>query len=138
MFNKNSKDSKDFYKKSDIEVNWTGSYPTLCSGSWEIKINGVLLKEKNPNKFSYNRFLSQNMGTEGTYSSWHFEDWLEVFEDYYEAGDYKNDWYQSSQGKQMLELLSDNGVNLSKNDLEILYQKISDEDWRSSSCGGCI
>lgn len=131
--------NKNFYKKSNIKVKWTGTYPNLCHGSWEIKINDVLLKEKNPDKYEYKRFLSQNMGTEGTYSRWYFdENYSVVFEDYYDSGDYKNDWYQSCKGKKMLKLLNDNGVNLSENDLKILYQKISDEDWRSSSCGGCI
>jgi hypothetical protein len=35
------------------------------------------------------------MGTEGNYSTWHFEDWEEVFEDY-DDGDYYEEWIKKN------------------------------------------
>jgi hypothetical protein len=53
--------------KDVFTVNWTGSYPNLCSGVWETTYNGesVLLPEDK---------ISSDMDTSGTYSSWYFED----------------------------------------------------------------
>ena len=142
--------AKEFYTKSEIEVDWTGSYPNLCSGSWIIKINGVQLVDKTddtkgetnwknePRAFSYGHFMTEYMETSGTYSSWHFEDWSEVFEDYYEGGEHGKCWFETGQGKKLAGLLKDNGFDLNDVELEELYEKISDQDWRSGSCGGCI
>jgi hypothetical protein len=140
----------DFYKKNDIEVNWTGSYPNLCSGHWIIKINSIELIDKanipdsyeskyqREKKYKYNSFMTENMETAKEYSRWHFdENNSEVFE-YYNDGLKYSDWIKSEYGNNILTLLGNNSIYLSEEDLENLYNKIKEKDWRSSSCGGCI
>lgn len=66
----------------DIEVEWTGKYPCLCSGERKLYIDGTDKSDLIPEDLRQNE-----MGTYGTYSSWHFEDWEEVFEDYQDGMD---------------------------------------------------
>jgi len=140
----------EFYKRREIEVEWTGSFPNLCSGHWIIKIDGAQLIDKNDDvkgetdwrgnvrAFTYGHFMTANMGTSGTYNSWHFdENYSEVFEDYYERSELAN-WWSSTQGQSLLGLLKDNDYILNESELQDLYTKLSDADWRSGSCGGCI
>ena len=82
--------------------------------------------------------MTNDMGTAGEYSSWYFDDnYSEVFEYHYSGLEY-NEWISSKSGKNILELLGNNNVQLSEADLRNLYEKISEADWRSGSCGGCI
>jgi len=132
----------DFYKKANIKVDWPGSYPNLCSGIWEIEINGVkLIDHKNlreDGSYEYGSFMREDMGTAGSYSSWYFDDdYSENWDDYYNGDDY-DAWIASEKGKNILELLGGNSVILSESDLKRLYNQINAKDWRTSSCGGCI
>jgi hypothetical protein len=52
------------YKINKITVSWSGEYPNLCSGTWEILIDQMELPI--PDMFS-----ASSMGTSGEYSSWH-------------------------------------------------------------------
>jgi len=132
---------KEFYTKQDIDVQWTGSYPNLCSGLWEIRINGILLidhKNTEDGSYNYESFLRRDMGTENQYSSWYFDgDYSECWDDYYQGDAYKQ-WIVSEKGRNILELLGQNNVILSEADLINLYNQINSKDWRHSSCGGCI
>jgi len=116
---------------NEIEVSWTGKYPNLCSGHWKISFNGKSMKVPSP-------FINSSMGTDGIYSSWHFEDWMEVFEDY-EDGIECEEWLGKNVGwiKSMFESI---GVldQVTKEDLIKLYNEIQEKDWRYLSCGGCI
>ena len=67
-----------------IKVNWSGYYPNLCFGVWEIKIDDKLLPIPEDK-------INTDMNTFGSYQSWHFEDWIEVFEDY-EDGLFFDEW----------------------------------------------
>ena len=70
------------------------------------------------------------MNTFGTYEEWHFEDWIEVFEDY-EDGLMCDEWI--AENKYWLDDITDD-YNIQT---EIFYA-ISEEDFRHNSCGGCI
>ena len=113
-----------------IEVNWTGKYPALCFGQWIISID-----DKNfpiPSEI-----VKENMGTYKEYSSWHFEDWQEVFE-YYPDGEEFESWVRKNitwikTGVDKLGI-----TDFTYEDLKNLYNKINENDWRSNSCGGCI
>lgn len=112
--------------KHDIKVKWTGGYPNLCSGHWEIIIDGKYLTN----------LMNSNFETFGTYSSWHFEEWNEVFEDY-EDGLCFEQWKQDPPNN-LLFSLKLAGFEVTENLLQELYLAINSQDWRHSSCGGCI
>ena len=115
-----------------IEVEWTGRYPNLCSGHWIISVNGKPLPVPRPNS-------EDNMRTLKDYQTWRFnEDWSEEWEDYEDGMGFNMwsvanvEWIHDSL-KQIDEL---DGFTL--DDLENLYYKINEKDWRHNSCGGCI
>ena len=108
-----------------VEAKWSGSYPCLCHGEWTLIVNG-----KNVNSLIPDELKNSSMGTYGTYQSWHFEDWNEVFEDY-EDGLMCDEWIVEN--KYWLDDITDD-YNIQT---EIFYA-ISEEDFRHGSCGGCI
>jgi hypothetical protein len=61
-----------------VEAKWSGKYPCLCFGNWTLKVDG-----KDVSKLIPSKLRKSPMNTYGTYQSWHFENWIEVFEDYY-------------------------------------------------------
>lgn len=61
----------------NIEIEWTGKWPCLCYGEWILTIDG-----EDKSSFIPEELRRSDMGAFGTYSSWHFENWNEVFEDY--------------------------------------------------------
>lgn len=105
-----------------FEVTWTGAYPNLCSGEWVILKNGVRVEIPA-------EFRNASMNTFGTYSTWHFENWEEVFEDY-EDGLIFEEWIKVNSWVYT--------IATTEPEQRELYQKIADEDWRHNSCGGCI
>lgn len=118
--------------ESKIYVNWSGRYPNLCSGQWTIKIDNMHLPIPE-------YFISSPMNTCGTYQSWHFEsNWSEVWDSYDDGSDWfhENDWLHYA-----FECLAE-GYNLiwtgDRNILREIYEEITEKDWRSGSCGGCI
>ena len=121
--------------KKNIEVEWTGEYPTLCFGTWEIKIDGKILKAL-PNS-PEEKLLQGNMDTENTYESWYFDNWHEVWEDYDDGNSFK-DWLKSNEGLGIIKLLDLNSIQLNKYEMKDLFTKIQQNDWRHQSCGGCI
>lgn len=108
-----------------IEAKWSGSYPCLCNGKWTLIVDGEDVSEKIPEELR-----NTDMGTFGTYSSWHFENWMEVFNDYVD-GSVCEDWIKEN--KYWLKTITSD---------ESIYPRIFDainkEDFRSGSCGGCI
>lgn len=107
----------------EIKVEWSGNYPCLCSGEWTLEIDGKDYSNCVP-------FKEENANTYGQYQSWHFEDWNEVFESYYD-GLHECDWIEVN--KEWLRLIA-----LSEDEYHTLYEKFSECDFRSGSCGGCI
>jgi hypothetical protein len=112
-----------------IETEWTGSYPNLCSGSWLITIDGENLPIPDDK-------INNDMNTYGIYSSWHFEDWSEVFEDYGDGLECSA-WIDENKTWIKQSLISI-GINPEEFDYAALYAAIQEKDWRSNSCGGCI
>lgn len=108
-----------------VNAFWSGSYPCLCSGTWTLEVNGVDVSSLIPEELRHNE-----MNTFGTYEEWHFEDWIEVFEDY-EDGLMCDEWI--AENKYWLDDITDD-YNIQT---EIFYA-ISEEDFRHNSCGGCI
>lgn len=106
----------------DIKVEWTGSYPCLCSGVWILKIDGKDYSDLIP-------FITNPANTYGTYEEWHFEDWLEVFEDY-EDGLKEYEWIEEN--KTWLDKLPED------TDYHEVFKAFQEQDWRHGSCGGCI
>ena len=108
-----------------VKAKWSGSYPCLCFGKWTLIVDGNDFSDKIPEELR-----KSSMNTFGTYQSWHFENWLEVFEDYTD-GLVCEDWI--NQNDYWLKEITDN------NDTKILiYNAINEQDFRSGSCGGCI
>lgn len=109
-----------------FEVEWTGSYPCLCYGEWKIKKNGVDLSNIIPEDIKHSP-----MDTYGIYQSWYFdENWMEDFEDY-EDGLCCDNW------------INRNDYWISKicnnyDEKVMLFNAISEKDFRANSCGGCI
>ncbi len=113
--------------KYDISVEWTGGYPALCHGYWIIAINGKTLQGLG----------TDHMNTLGNYSIWSFDDdWHEVWERYDDGEDWCNSGNLPNNLGMALRLAGFDPKD--KELLQELYIKVQEEDWRSSSCGGCI
>lgn len=112
-----------------FEAKWTGTYPTLCFGEWVIKYNGKQLELPEDVK-------SRCMNTEGEYESWHFEDWVEVFDSYYDGLE-EDDWIGVNKAW-VDSLFEEHNISKTKDNYYELFKSVQAEDWRSGSCGGCI
>lgn len=114
----------------DIQANWTGRYPNLCSGHWIITVDSIVLPLPED-------IESGHMETFGTYSAWHFdENWCEQF-DAYEDGLGEAEWIAQNRAWVDASLDSIN-MRFSEDDYRNLYRAIQAADWRHGSCGGCI
>ena len=111
--------------KNKFEVSWSGGAWALCSGSWSIYMNGKNVTKKIPKMLR-----TSPMGTYGTYNSWHFEGWGEVWESY-EDGLKEAEWICESEN--WLSKISDDPQDWSE-----LFKLIQECDFRVGSCGGCI
>lgn len=107
-----------------FEVEWTGSGFCLCCGEWIIKKNGVDVSNKIPVKMRENP-----MNTYGKYYRWYFNNWIEEWETY-EDGLVCDDWISANS---WIDEICDN-----YDECVLLFNAINAEDWRYSSCGGCI
>lgn len=108
-----------------VEAKWSGSYPCLCCGKWTLKVNGEDVSDKIPKDLR-----DSSMYTYGSYRRWHFENWLEVFENY-ESGLECDDWVEENK-KWLNEIATDLDIQRE------IYHAINEQDFRSGSCGGCI
>ena len=108
-----------------VEAKWSGSYPCLCYGEWTLKVNEKDVSGLIPEELRYD-----DMNTYGTYYSWHFENWIEVFEKY-EDGLNCDDWIKEN--KYWLDTITED-ISVQKE----IYDAISEQDFRHGSCGGCI
>lgn len=108
-----------------VKAKWSGSYPCLCYGEWTLEVNG-----KNVSDLIPDELRRSCMNTYGTYEEWHFENWVEVFEDY-EDGLMCDEWI--AENKYWLDIITDDI------DTQVeIFNAINEQDWRSGSCGGCI
>ena len=114
----------------NISAKWTGRYPCLCCGHWEIIVDGKYLPI--PEEIGENA-----MKTYGTYQEWHFDEhWSEEFVDY-QDGMYETEWIDENK-KWIDEALAKINKTFSYRDYSTLYEAIRKEDFRRGSCGGCI
>ena len=104
-----------------VIAKWSGCWPVLCHGTWTIEVDGVDYTHCIPEEMR-----DGPMGTFGTYQSWHFEDWMEVFESY-EDGWFFEEWYANNPWADAIPATP----------IEI-YSAFAEQDWRHGSCGGCI
>jgi hypothetical protein len=111
--------------KYDIDVEWTGSYPNLCRGSWIISINGIKLAGLG----------NGPMNTYGEYDIWSFaEDWGEEWGTYTDGESWGNCLPNNLEMSLKLAGFDPNDSEL----IEQLYKAVQQHDWRHNSCGGCI
>lgn len=106
----------------NVEARWTGAYPNLCSGTWEITVNGEDYSYAIPDDKR-----RDSMDTFGEYSYWRFDDNWEVQWKFYESGKEFAEW-----------ILENQWVNQIPAPPEKIYAAIQGQDWRHAQCGGCI
>ena len=104
-----------------VIAEWTGSYPCLCSGEWRLTIDGVDWSNAIPIEKRYS-----HMNTAGTYQSWHFENWIEVFEDYEDGLEF-DEWVVENPWVAELPAAPQD-----------VFYAIQVQDFRPGECGGCI
>ena len=115
----------------EIKVKWTGEYPCLCHGQWEIEINNKKIIDKEnyiekEDRYEYGHFLCEEMNTKKEYSKWHFDkNYSEEWETYEDGLEY-DEWIKTEKKEKLEKILEKNNIKLTK------------EDWRHGSCGGCI
>lgn len=108
-----------------FEAEWTGSFPTLCSGVWKLCVDG-----KDKSNLIPNDLREYPMYTAGMYEIWHFEDWQEVFENYNDGLEC-DDWIKEN----------DSWINKVADCYDekvALFKAFQAQDFRICSCGGCI
>lgn len=116
----------------NIEIFWSGKWPCLCFGKWEIKINDILLDIPEDKKY-------EHMNTRGNYQSWHFTDDWDAEWEIYTDGLYFEDWIKDNDW--LLKEIEDKVPNCKEDIMrlaESIYTYIQEYDFRPGSCGGCI
>lgn len=113
-----------------LEVEWTGSYPCLCSGEWIIKYNDIELKVPN-------HYKTRDMCTLGEYSRWYFNEDFEECEENYINGLDEVDWIYDNYNW-IKRMFDKENIVVTDELLSELYNKISEQDFRDGSCGGCL
>lgn len=103
-------------------TSWSGGYPNLCYGEWTLFKNGVEVRTDIP-------FQGEPADTYGTYQRWYFANWMEEFEDYDDGLD-EGSWIKEYED--WLKTIA------SESEWGYIYQAFNENDWRYSSCGGCI
>lgn len=109
--------------KNTYKAVWTGGYPNLCSGEWELYVNEARLTID----FPWGESMPAN--TWGRYCTWlPIPEFFENFETEYE-GLGCHDWIEEYQD--WLE------QHFPREDWGAVFRAFQDEDWRRC-CGGCI
>ena len=120
-----------------FKVEWSGSYPNLCSGEWAIFYNDVKLEIPMEGEEEYSSRRQRDMGTAGEYSRWYFdENYSEKDETYYDGAECA-DWIVANQ-EWVDEMFDANEIPKGFFTYHQLYKAIQENDFRSGSCGGCI
>ena len=114
-----------------ITAKWTGQYPAKCCGEWHISVDG----EEMPLPEDIRR---SHMNTQGSYSGWYFDDWLEQFYTYDDGVEF-GEWSKNN-ANWIKDGFDQLGVTdlVTIDDVRMLYDAINENDWRHNSCGGCI
>lgn len=109
-----------------VIAKWTGHYPCLCYGEWELVIDGIDYSDMIPEMLRHSP-----MNTYKTYKTWHFDSERNVSWESYIEGMNCDEWI--NENKEWLNKITDN----SQTQCEI-YSAINSQDFRTESCGGCI
>lgn len=112
---------------ANVIANWTGEYPNLCRGEWQLWIDGVDYSEKIPKTLRKNT----HMDTWGVYERWVFDkDFYEVWETY-EEGLEVDEWIETN-SSWLIEITTE------EEPMKDIYYAFQEKDWRHGQCGGCI
>ena len=103
---------------------WSAEGHTLCLGKWHITYLGLPLTL--PLKQAEN-----DMGTLGNFS------YLYPDDEAYIEGKPLEEWVEDNIDW-LMEVFEQHGIPLTSDLIEFFYQAVNDQDWRCSSCGGCI
>lgn len=110
----------------EIKIEWTGGWPSLCYGEWVIEIDGVNYSDKIPEDLRVS-----DMGTAGCYDSWCFHNGYDVKWSSNEEGLESEDWINAN--RYWLKELP-----IDESEYPKVFELISEQDFRTGSCGGCI
>jgi hypothetical protein len=112
---------------ANVKVNWTGRYPVLCHGEWQLWIDGVDYSDKIPKTLRKNT----HMNTWGVYEQWSFDkNFLEIWETY-EEGLEVDEWIEAN-ASWLVEITTEEEL------MKSIYYAFQKQDWRHGQCGGCI
>ncbi len=111
----------------NVMANWTGEYPHLCNGKWQLKVNDKWVSDKIPKDLR-----EDSMNTYKKYENWHFaNDYREVVRENYYDGLKCDEWL--AENKEWLD-----SITTDENVQKDIFEVINEEDFRRGSCGGCI
>lgn len=119
-------EEKEVLDGFDIKVKWTGRYPTLCQGEWELEING-----KNMSYLIPSSKRNKPMYTRGHHKLIKLNKNGKPEQSVYLDGLPEEDWIKENQS--WLSTITDNQQVYKK--LYILFRQ---QDWRKHQCGGCL
>jgi hypothetical protein len=105
-------------------ANWSAQGHTLCIGHWDITYQGLPLCL--PDKQA-----SNDMNTYGNFS-WMFPD-----DDIYIEGLPFEEWLDENVDW-LLDVFERHQIPTEPENFEYFYNAVNQQDWRCSSCGGCI
>lgn len=109
-----------------VVAKWSGEFPNLCNGKWELYIDGLDVSNYIPTILR-----DKPMNTLKEYSQWHFNKYyIAVFDSYIDGMDCE-DWIIAN--NYWLDKITKN-INTQKE----IFHAINKCDWRYGSCGGCI
>lgn len=127
----------------DIQVAWTGGGWCLCSGEWVITVDGIdcsdiiphYTYEDDEDEDEIDPLRTSDMNTYGSYPAWFFDGWSEEWEEPWSeeavSGLFYKEWIKEN--KYWVEKLPIDPIEWPE-----LYAKISEQDFRMHTCGGCI
>lgn len=109
-----------------VVAKWTGEYPTLCFGEWQLYINDKDCSNKIPEDIR-----KKEMNTEKDYNVYYLDE------------DYDDHWTEIFRGLSCEEWIKENDywLNTITKDKDVkreIFKAINKEDWVHNSCGGCI
>ena len=110
---------------ADVKAKWNGTPYAWCMGDWTLVVDGVDVSDKIPKDLR-----RSPMNTYGLYDQWEFVDWLEEWTTI-EDGLKETDWILDND-YWLNEITDDDNTKLE------IFHAIQKQDFRHSSCGGCI
>ncbi len=113
-----------------FSAEFSGSYPTRCSGTWSLYCNGLPIAVPEDKR-------NRSMETFGSYDSWSFgESWGEEWESYTD-GDLYEEWIEDNI-PWVSRMLESHNILANAETFRSVYDAFQSDDFRNGSCGGCI